>query len=56
MNITDDMIRKVVKAAKEYEGTPVCQRVSKGAELCDLVDGLSEGQCVQLAKLVARKI
>ena len=56
MNITNEIVARVVKVAKAYDKSPVCERPALAQEFDSLTDGLSDAQCVQLAKLVARKI
>ena len=56
MDITNELIRKVVKASKEYNASPIAMRRESGIVLSDLVEGLSDGQCVQMAKIVSRKL
>lgn len=55
MDITKALVAEVKAAAKRYDGAPdIDSRISAGRDLDALVDGLSEGQLKQMAKLIRR--
>ena len=56
MNITNEIVARAVKLARTYDKSPVCERPAVAPEFDSLTDGLSDAQCAQLAKIVARKI
>ena len=56
MNITEELVSRAVKTAKEYNGKPPTERVELGVKLNEVTYGLSDAQCVQLARIVQRKI
>ena len=56
MNITNEIIDRAVGVAKCYDKTPLDGRAAMSAQFDEVTDGLSDNQCVQLAKIVARKI
>ena len=52
MNITGELREKVASLAKAYDTAPVDKRAAAWGELESAVSGLSDKQCVQLARMI----
>lgn len=52
MNITGELREKVASLAKAYDAAPVDKRAAAWGEFENAVSGLSDKQCMQLARMI----